>query len=143
VKLENCKTVADLIDLLIEIRAEPIPSDNHWRRELEVESHIQTTLLAYGGPAVWRGRLWWTQERPRDGLVNDVPVYNAAELPWPVEIKAQDMTDASSLDRKFEKAYPPTIGDVHAAKPVGSIIPTVWGDVPPEKVIGPFPEHKE
>jgi hypothetical protein len=129
VQLEDCKTVADLIDLLIEIRAEPIPSDNHWRRELEVESHIQTSLLAYGGPAVWRGRLWWTQERPRDGLVNDVPVYNAAELPWPVV--------TADLDGK---PFTNSKGEVFVPLPV---IPTVWGDVPPEKVLGPFPEHKE
>lgn len=141
--LDNCHSVADLIDLLVEIREEPVPTEGHWRRELEVESHIQTALLTYGGPAVWRGRLWWTHERPRDGVVNDVPCYNASDLPWPVKVTAQDVSDTSSTDRKFGKARPPTIDDVRAAKPAGSIIPTVWGEVAPEKVAGPFPEHKE
>lgn len=85
-------TVADLIDRLCWLRAHRPPGDAHGNgpertahlmRETDVEQSIQAAEVHYDGPCVHAGRLWWTHNRPRTGIVGDVPVYRATDLPWP------------------------------------------------------------
>lgn len=87
------KTVAGLIDELLKLQVtrphgsmEFRPNselDAHMLKESEIEKAVAEALLLYGGPCVWRGELWWSQNRPRLGVLNRLKVFKAEELPWP------------------------------------------------------------
>lgn len=84
-------TVAALIERLTTLRAaRPKPENGDktaLNQHLDVESGVEMELdraLAYYGPVLWRGQLWWAHLPPRAYRVNCSPFGGfAAKLYWP------------------------------------------------------------
>lgn len=83
-KPNDCTTVAELIELLLSLRSPP-KEDGTLQITLE-ESTAEEAVgdaLAYYGPMLWQGYIWWSYLAPRDRRVNRVKFNLPQNCPWP------------------------------------------------------------